>query len=161
MSLGERFKPVSPFSLPLKGPLYLLTTARMALRGNLPRAAEKYGLRVFNPLSLKSETLMARALGSERMRIQGREVEATREILHWYPPHLLDRCSGRILKEEAPLGLLREDPKQALAAGRQGENPPDLALAASIPVRRLLPSDRGPLIFHPGRYRREVCLRLG
>lgn len=136
----------SPFSIPLSEPLYLPTTAQTALRRNPLQIGETRQFTVFNPLSLKKETLTVTAMGPERTRIHDQEVETIKETVQFAGASLtswVDR-EGNVLKEEAPLGLalIREEKEQALSGGWQDVTPPDLVAAIAVPVRRTLPSPR-------------------
>jgi hypothetical protein len=136
----------SPFSLPLSQPLYLPSTAQTALKHNPLQAGERREFTVFNPLSLKPETLIVTAMGPELTRIHNQEVETIKETVQFGGTTLTSWVDnkGNVVKEEAPLGLvlIREEKEQALSGEWQNTMPPDIALATAIPVRHPIPSPR-------------------
>jgi len=136
----------SPFSFPLHEPLYLPTITQMTLRGVALQPGEERRYSIFNPLSMKPETISVTAIGPEALSVHGTTLTVTKvaerfggtTVYAW-----LDH-EGKVVKEEAKLGLilLRESQEDALGAGWQDGTPLDLVASASIPVRQVLPNPR-------------------
>lgn len=136
----------SPFSVPLREPLYLPATTQMALRGISLQPGEEHRFSIFNPLSMRTDTLSITAIGPETLPLKGGKQEVIKVVerfadttVHAWLDH-----EGKVVKEEATLGLvlLRETQEDALGGGWQDHTPLDLVTSAAIPVRRPLPEPR-------------------
>jgi hypothetical protein len=142
MSGGE----TSPFSFLLHEPIYLPATTQMALRGAVLQSGEERRFTIFNPLSLRTETISITALGAETLSLKGeqRTVMKVAERMAGTTVHAWLDQDGKVLKEEASLGLvlLRESQEDALGGGWQDSTPLDLVTTAAIPVRQSLPNPR-------------------
>jgi hypothetical protein len=142
MSGGE----TSPFSFLLHEPIYLPATTQMALRGAILQSGEERRFTIFNPLSLRTETISITALGAETLSLKGeqRTVMKVAERMAGTTVHAWLDQDGKVLKEEASLGLvlLRESQEDALGGGWQDSTPLDLVTTAAIPVRQSLPNPR-------------------
>lgn len=136
----------APFSLPLQSPIYLPTTTELTLRNLALRPGEERRFSVFNPLSMRAEELAVTVVGDETLEIKGEEVKTTKvsERFGDTLAHAWLDGNGRVIKEEASLGmiLLRETEENALGGGWQDNTPLDLAASAAIPVRQPLPHPR-------------------
>lgn len=136
----------SPFSFPLQSPIYLPATTAMTLRHVSLRPEEERRFSIFNPLSMKADTVTITVIGPETLTIKGKQIETTKvaerhgetTAYAW-----LDRA-GKVIKEEASLGmvLLRENQRDALGGGWQDSTPLDLVASTAIPVRQTLPNPR-------------------
>jgi hypothetical protein len=136
----------SPFSFPLREPLYLPATTQMALRGAALQPGEERRFSVFNPLSLRTDTISVTAIGPETLSLKGEELAVTKVAERFADTTVhawLDQ-EGKVVKEEASLGLvlLREGEEDALGGGWQDNTPLDLVASTAIPVRRTLPDPR-------------------
>jgi len=136
----------SPFSFPLREPLYLPSTTQMALRGPLLQPGEERRFSIFNPLSLRTDTISITAIGPETLSLNGHAQEVTKiaERFAGTTVHAWLDQDGKVVKEEAALGLmlLRESQDDALSGGWQDSTPLDLVTSAAIPVRDMLPDPR-------------------
>jgi hypothetical protein len=136
----------SPFSLSLREPIYLPATTQMALRGAMLLPGEERRFTIFNPLSMRTETISITALGAETLALKGeqRTVMKVAERMAGTTVHAWLDQDGKVLKEEASLGLvlLRETQEDALGGGWQDSTPLDLVTTAAIPVRESLPNPR-------------------
>lgn len=136
----------SPFSFPLREPLYLPSTTQMALRGLVLQPGEERRFSIFNPLSLRTDTISITAIGPETLSLKGHAQEVTKiaERFADTTVHAWLDQDGKVIKEEAALGLvlLRESQDDALGGGWQDSTPLDLVTAAAIPVRDTLPDPR-------------------
>jgi hypothetical protein len=136
----------SPFTFPLQSPIYLPATTAMTLRNASLRPEEERRFSIFNPLSMKAETVTITAIGPETLTLKGTQVETTKVAERYGETTAyawLDR-EGKVLKEEASLGmvLLRENQRDALGGGWQDSTPLDLVASAAIPVQQTLPNPR-------------------
>jgi hypothetical protein len=136
----------SPFSFPLQSPLYLPATTAMTFRNASLRPEEERRFSIFNPLSMKADTVTITVIGPETLTIKGTQVETTKVAERYGETTAyawLDR-EGKVLKEEASLGmvLLRENQRDALGGGWQDSTPLDLVASAAIPVQQVLPNPR-------------------
>ncbi|MBI3304550.1 MAG: transglutaminase domain-containing protein [Deltaproteobacteria bacterium] len=136
----------SPFSFPLREPLYLPTTTQMALRGVALQPGEERRFSIFNPLSLRTDTISVTAIGAETLSLKGEKqpVIKVAERFAGTTVHAWLDQEGKVVKEEAALGLvlLRESQEDALGGGWQDSTPLDLVTSAAIPVRQTLPDPR-------------------
>ncbi len=136
----------TPFSFPLQVPIYLPATTEMTLRQAKLQTGEERHFSIFNPLSMRTETVTIAVLGPEKVTIKGEQLGATKvtETLGETTTQAwLDR-EGKVIKEEAALGmvLLRETQQEALGAGWQKGASLDLVAFAAIPVPQPLPNPR-------------------
>lgn len=136
----------SPFSFPLHEPLYFPTITQMTLRGAALQPGEERRYSIFNPLSMKPETISVTAIGPEKLSVHGTTLVVTKvaERFGGTTVHAWLDHEGKVVKEEAKLGLvlLRESQADALGAGWQDGTPLDLVASASIPVQQALPNPR-------------------
>lgn len=137
---------VTPFSFPLREPIYLPATTQLALRGATLRPGDQRRFTIFNPLSMRAETITVTALGPEVLALRGGQqtVLKVAERMGDVTVHAWLDAAGNVVKEEAQLGLvlLRESQEDALGAGWQDSTPLDLVATAAIPVRAPLPHPR-------------------
>jgi hypothetical protein len=136
----------SPFSFPLREPIYLSATTQMTLRGVALQPGEERRFSIFNPLSMQTDTVSVTTVGPDTLTLKGQRLAVTKvveriggtTVYAW-----LDK-DGKVVKEEAALGLvlLRESREDALGGGWQAAPPSDLVTAAAIPVRNALPNPR-------------------
>jgi len=136
----------SPFSFPLLSPIYLPATTAMTFRNAVLQPKEERRFSIFNPLSMKAETVTVTVVGPETLMIKEKEIPTTKVAERYgeTTAHAwLDR-EGKVIKEEASLGmvLLREDQQDALGGGWQDSTPLDLVVSSAIPVERELPNPR-------------------
>ena len=136
----------SPFSFPLREPLYLPATTQMMLRGISLQPGEERQYSIFNPLSTKTETINLTALGPETLTLKGQQLAVMKvaerfggTTIHSWLDH-----EGKVVKEEASLGLvlLRENREDALGGGWEDSTPLDLVTSAAIPIQQSLPEPR-------------------
>lgn len=136
----------SPFSFPLHEPLYLPTITQMTLHGVTLHPGEERRYSIFNPLSMKTETISVTAIGPETLSLKGGRLAVIKvaERFGGTTVHAWLDHDGKVVKEEATLGLmlLRESQEDALGAGWQDGTPLDLVASAAIPVRQVLPNPR-------------------
>jgi hypothetical protein len=136
----------SPFSFPLRDPVYLPATTQMMLRGVALQAGEERQYSIFNPLSAKTETISVTALGPETLTLKGQQLTVTKvaERFGGTTVHAWLDYEGKVVKEEASLGLvlLRENREDALGGGWEDSTPLDLVASAAIPVHQSLPEPR-------------------
>lgn len=136
----------SPFSFPLRDPVYLPSTTQMMLRGASLKAGEERQYSIFNPLSTKTETISVTALGPETLTLKGQQLAVTKiaERFGGTTVHAWLDHEGKVVKEEASLGLvlLRENREDALGGGWEDSTPLDLVASAAIPVQQPLPEPR-------------------
>ncbi len=136
----------SPFSFPLREPIYLPATTQMMLRGVSLQPGEERRYSIFNPLSAKTETISVTALGPETLTLKGRQLAVTKiaERFGGTTVHAWLDHEGKVVKEEASLGLvlLRENREDALGGGWEDSTPLDLVASAAIPVHQSLPAPR-------------------
>ena len=129
----------SPFSFPLSQPLYLPETVQLALRTTTLQPGEERQFSIFNPLSMRPDTLTITALGPDTLSIKGTPQTVTKiaERFNGSTVHAWLDQDGKVVKEEAQMGLmlLRESREEALGSGWQNTPPPDLVTVAAIPVR--------------------------
>jgi hypothetical protein len=137
---------VTPFSFPLRDPIYLPTMAAMTLRGTSLRPGEERHYSIFNPVSGKTETISVTTIGSETLSLKGQTQTVTKvaERFGGTTVHAWLDQEGRVVKEEAALGLvmLRESKEDALGSGWQDSTPLDLVVSAAIPVRHTFSDPR-------------------
>lgn len=136
----------SPFSFPLQSPIYLPATTAMTFRNAALQPEEERRFSIFNPLSMQADTVTVTVIGPETLTIKGKEIEATKVAERYgeTTAHAwLDR-EGKVIKEEASLGmvLLRENQQDALGGGWQDSTPLDLVASTAIPVEQKLPNPR-------------------
>lgn len=136
----------SPFSFPLRDPIYLPSTTQMMLRGVSLQAGEERQYSIFNPLTAKTETISVTALGPETLTLKGQQLAVTKiaERFGGTTVHAWLDHEGKVVKEEASLGLvlLRENREDALGGGWEDSTPLDLVASAAIPVQQVLPEPR-------------------
>lgn len=136
----------SPFSFPLREPLYLPATTQMMLRGVSLQSGEERQYNIFNPLSAKTETINVIAIGLETLTLKGQQLAVTKvaERFGGTTVHAWLDQEGKVVKEEASLGLvlLRENREDALGGGWEDSTPLDLIASAAIPVQQSLPEPR-------------------
>lgn len=136
----------SPFSFPLREPVYLPATTQMMLRGVSLQPGEERQYSIFNPLSAKTETISVIALGPETLTFKGQQLTVTKvaERFGGTTVHAWLDHEGKVVKEEASLGLvlLRENREDALGGGWEDSTPLDLVASAAIPVHQALPEPR-------------------
>lgn len=136
----------SPFSFPLRDPVYLPATTQMMLHGAALQAGEERQYSIFNPLSAKTEIISVTALGPETLTLKGRQLTVTKvaERFGGTTVHAWLDSEGKVVKEEASLGLvlLRENREDALGGGWEDSTPLDLVASAAIPVHQSLPEPR-------------------
>ncbi len=139
---GER----SPFSFPLREPLYLPDTTQMALRNTALQPGEERQFSIFNPLSMRPDTIGITVIGPETLSLKGKTQTVTKiaERFNGATVHAWLDQEGKVVKEEAHMGfiLLRESRDEALGSGWQDKAPPDIVTAAAIPVRGILQNPR-------------------
>lgn len=137
----------SPFSFPLREPIYLSTTTQMTLRGIALRPGEERRFSIFNPLSMQADTVSVTTVGPETLMLKGQPHAVTKvaERVGGTTVHAWLDHDGKVVKEEAALGfiLLRESRADALGSGWQAAPTADLVTAAAIPVQQALPNPRG------------------
>jgi hypothetical protein len=137
----------SPFSFPLHDPIYLPATTQMAFRHLSLQPGQEHAFQIFNPLSMRPDTISIEVIGPETITIHDESVTATKvaERFAGTTVHAWLNDNGQVVKEEAPLGmvLLRESERQALGGGWQDRTPLDLVATAAISVDRPLPNPRG------------------
>jgi len=137
----------SPFSFPLQAPIYLPSTTQMALRGAILHEGEERQFIIFNPLSMRAETITVSVVGPEILTIKNQQQKTTkvRERFGETTAHAWLDQEGNVVKEEASLGmvLLRENQQDALGGGWQDNTPFDIVTSVAIPVERALPNPRG------------------
>src|SRR5262245_54093318 len=68
----------SPVSFPLRESLYLPATTELALHGTAFQPGEERQFSVFNPLSMRTETLTVTAIGPEALTLKGEKVAVTK-----------------------------------------------------------------------------------
>jgi len=129
----------SPFSFPLSEPLYLSDTVQLALRTTTLQPGEERRFSIFNPLSMRPDTITITALGPDTVSLKGAPQTLTKIAEHFNGSTVhawLDQ-EGKVVKEEAQMGLvlLRESREEAFGSGWQTTPPPDLVTVAAIPVR--------------------------
>lgn len=136
----------SPFSFPLREPLYLPATTQMMLRGVSLHPGEERQYSIFNPLSAKTETISVTAIGAETLTLKGQQLRVTKvaERFGGTTVHAWLDYEGKVVKEEASLGLvlLSENREDALGGGWEDSTPLDLVASAAIPVQQSLPEPR-------------------
>src|SRR5262245_23934542 len=136
----------SPFSFPLHEPLYLPDTVQMALRNTTLQPGEEHQFSIFNPLSLRPDTIGITAIGPETLSLQGKTQTVTKvaERFNGTTVHAWIDQEGKVVKEEATMGLvlLRESREDALGTGWQNNAPVDLVTWAAIPVSGALQNPR-------------------
>jgi hypothetical protein len=136
----------SPFSFPLREPIYLPAITQMMLRGVSLQPGEERQYSIFNPLSTKTETISVTALGPETLTLKGQQLKVTKiaERFGGTTVHAWLDHEGKVVKEEASLGLvlLRENREDALGGGWEDSTPLDLVASAAIPVHQALPEPR-------------------
>jgi hypothetical protein len=136
----------SPFSFPLREPLYLPATTQMMLRGVSLQPGEERQYSIFNPLSAKTETINVTTIGPETLTLKGQQLAVTKvaERFGGTTVHAWLDQEGKVVKEEAALGLvlLRENQEDALGGGWEDSTPLDLVASAAIPVQQSLPEPR-------------------
>ena len=137
---------ISPFSLPLHEPLYLPDTVQMALRKTTLQPGEERQFSIFNPLSMRPDTIAVTAIGPETLFLQGKAQTVTKiaERFNGTTVHAWLDQEGKVVKEEATMGLvlLRENREDALGSGWQDAAPVDLVTWAAIPVSGVLQNPR-------------------
>lgn len=137
---------VTPFSFPVRDPVYLPATIQLALRGSRLQPGDQRRFTVFHPLSMRTETLTITALGPEVLPLRDgpQTLLKVAERIGNLTVHAWLDAAGNVVKEEAQLGLvlLRESEEDALGAGWQDTTPLDLVATTAIPVRTPLPSPR-------------------
>ena len=136
----------SPFSFPLHSPIYLPATTAMALRNISLQPREERHFSIFNPLSMKPDTVTVTVVGPETLTMKGSSIETTKveERVGETTAYAWLDHAGKVVKEEASLGmvLLRENEQEALGGGWQDSTPLDLVASAAIPVAQELPHPR-------------------
>ncbi|HEV8716678.1 MAG TPA: transglutaminase-like domain-containing protein [Candidatus Binatia bacterium] len=136
----------SPFALPLHEPLYLPDTVQMALRKTTLRPGEERHFTIFNPLSMRPDTIAVTAIGPETLVLQGKAHTVTKvaERFNGTTVHAWLDQDGKVVKEEATMGLvlLRESREDALGSGWRDTAPVDLVTWAAIPVSGALQNPR-------------------
>ena len=136
----------SPFAFPLHEPLYLPDTVQMALRTTTLPPGEERQFSIFNPLSLRPDTIGITAIGPETLSLQGKTQTVTKvaERFNGTTLHAWIDQEGKVVKEEATMGLvlLRESREEALGSGWQNNAPVDLVTWAAIPVSGTLRNPR-------------------
>jgi transglutaminase-like putative cysteine protease len=137
---------ISPFSFPLRQPLYLPDTMQMALRTTTLQPGEERQFSIFNPLSMRPDTISITVIGPETLSLKGEPQTVTKiaERFNGATVHAWLDQEGRVVKEEAPMGLvlLRESREEAVGNGWQDKPPPDIVTVAAIPVRGTLQNPR-------------------
>jgi hypothetical protein len=137
---------VSPFALPLREPIYLPTIAPLTLRGAALAPGAQRQFRIFNPLVGKTDIISLTVIGPETLWLDGTAQTVTKvaERFHGTTVHAWLDQEGRVVKEEAALGLvmLRERKEAALGERWQESTPLDLVAAAAIPIQSRLPEPR-------------------
>ena len=136
----------SPFSFPLHEALYLPDTVQMALRNTTLQPGEERQFSIFNPLSMRPDTIGVTAVGPETLSLQGKTQTVTKIAEHFNGTTVyawLDQ-EGKVVKEEATMGLvlLRESREDALSNGWRDTAPVDLVTWAAIPVKGVLQNPR-------------------
>lgn len=136
----------TPLTFPLRAPLYLPGTTSMALRNLELQPGAEHRFAIFNPLSMRTDTVTITALGLETLHLHGHAVQTSKvaERFGGTTVHAWLDAEGKVVKEEATLGLvlLRETREQALGGGWQDSTPLDLVTSAAIPVAQALPNPR-------------------
>ncbi|KPJ52331.1 hypothetical protein AMJ39_08130 [candidate division TA06 bacterium DG_24] len=123
------------FTLPKE--TFLPASMELLLGGKDLRPGETYAFPLFDPMTLTQEQARVTVIGTEPLSIEGEEVVATKLDV-WFlgisQSVWLDDL-GRILKEEAPMGLVmvRESPESAVAWGPETGSV-DLLTLYSVPV---------------------------
>lgn len=137
----------TPFSFPLSEPIYLPATTQMAFRRLSLEPGQTHQFRIFNPLSMRPDTISVEILQPETISVHGQTLTATKiaERFAGTTVHAWLDETGNVVKEEASLGmvLLRESEEQALGGGWQDHTPLDMVATAAIPVQGSLPNPRG------------------
>ena len=137
----------TPFTFPLSEPIYLPATTQMAFRHLSLEPGQTHQFRIFNPLSMRPDTISIEILQPETISVHGKPLTATKiaERFAGTTVHAWLDESGKVVKEEASLGmtLLRESEEKALAGGWQDHTPLDIVATAAIPVRGELSNPRG------------------
>ena len=136
----------SSFSFPLREPIYLPATTQMALRHTTLQPGEERRFSIFNPLSMRPDTVSITTIGPETLLLNGKTLTATKIAEHFAGTTVhawLDQ-DGKVVKEEAPLGLvlIRESQEDALGGGWQDNTPLDLVASVAIPVQQPLLNPR-------------------
>ncbi len=136
----------SPFSFPLQSPIYLPSSTPMALRGASLQVGEERQFSIFNPLSMRTDSIVVTVVGPDTLTIKGQQHNATkvRERFGTTTMHAWLDTEGNVVKEEAALGLvlLRESQQDALGGGWQEHDALDLTASAAIPVQRSISHPR-------------------
>lgn len=136
----------SAFTFPLREPLYLPGTTQLALRHATLRPGEERQFRIFNPLSMRPDTISMTTIGPETLSLHGETLTATKVAGRFAGTtvHVWLDQDGRVVKEEARLGLVlvRESPEEALRGGWQTHQSLDVVASTAIPVRPPLPHPR-------------------
>jgi hypothetical protein len=136
----------SPFSFPVRAPLYLPTTASMALRSTPLKPGEEQRYTIFNPLSMRPDALVVTELGTETLVLHGQPLTVTRvaERFGGITTHAWLDHQGGVVREEAALGLVlqHENQDEALGGGWQDSTPLDLVTSTAIAVQQALPEPR-------------------
>jgi hypothetical protein len=134
------------FSFPLHSPIYLPAATQLALRNALLREGDERRFSVFNPLSMRTETMTVAVVGPETLTLKG-QLQKTTKVMERFgetTAHAWLDADGKVVKEEASLGmvLLRESEQEALGGGWQDSTPFDLVSSVAIPVQQTLPNPR-------------------
>jgi len=136
----------SPLSFPLHEPLYLPDTVQMALRNTALQPGEERQFSIFNPLSMRPDTIGVTAIGPETLLFQGKAQTVTKiaERFNGITVHAWLDQEGKVVKEEAAMGLvlLRESREEALGSGWRDNTSIDLVTWAAIPVSGRLQNPR-------------------
>jgi hypothetical protein len=136
----------SPFSFPLQAPIYLPSTTEMTLRDATLLAGEARRFSIFNPLSMRAETITVTVIGPESLTVKGKRVDTTKvtETLGETTMQAWLDQEGKVVREEAALGmvLLRENQPEALEGGWQEGEALDLVASTAIPVQQTIPNPR-------------------
>jgi len=130
----------------LQEPLYLPDTMQMALRDTPLQPGEERQFRIFNPLSMRPDTISITVIGPETLEIKGKSQTVTKiaERFNGATVHAWLDQEGKVVKEEAHMGLmlLRESREEAVGSGWRDHPPPDIVTVAAIPVRGTLQNPR-------------------
>lgn len=136
----------SPFSFPLQSPIYLPSATAMTLRQATLQAGAEQRFHIFNPLSMRTEITTVSVIGPEILTVKGKQLETTKvtETLGETTTQAWLDQEGKVVKEEAALGmvLLREDQQEALGGEQQEGASLDLVSSAAIPVQQTIPNPR-------------------
>jgi hypothetical protein len=106
----------TPFAVSLSLPLHLPPLCQMAVPiASRPGTSREF--RVFNPLSLRAETVSLTALGSEMINLHGHPQVATKlaSVMNNAAFYVWLDKEGRTLKEEIAPGVLLQQESQELA----------------------------------------------